>query len=188
VRKLLKYNLVAGFGHFSTGGLHYMPKITVKKRHAIRKSQVTELRDRLADEIGASAEHFRTERIERIETDAPVELFLLDKKPHLMRSDNWVFPTVRGLIERPIPERRVVVDAGAVKFVANGADVMRPGIVSISPDIRAGRPVQIVEERHGKPLAVGVALLDAADMERQEKGKSVKSIHYVGDDVWNLEL
>lgn len=68
---------------------------------------------------------------------------------------------------------------------------MRPGIISISPDIRAGgHPVQVVEERHGKPLAVGgIALLDAADMEQQEKGKSVKSVHYVGgDDLWNLEI
>jgi PUA-domain protein len=165
-----------------------MTKLTVKKRHAIRKSQVTELLDQLEAEIGSSAELFRSDRIERVETDAPVEIYLVDKKPLLIRSDAWVFPTLRGLIEHPIPERRVTVDAGAVKFVANGADIMRPGIVSISPDIRTGRPVQVVEERHGKPLAVGIALLDSADIERQEKGKSVKSVHYVGDDLWNLEL
>ncbi|MFA7197881.1 MAG: RNA-binding protein [Methanoculleus sp.] len=165
-----------------------MPKITVKKRHVIRKSQITELLDRLANEIGPSAELFRSDRIERVETDASVELYLVDKKPLLMASGEWAFPTLRGLVEHPIPERRVTVDAGAIKFVANGADAMRPGIVSIAPDVREGHPVQIVEERYGKPLAVGVALLDAADMERQEKGKSVKSIHYVGDDIWNLEI
>ncbi|WP_292519098.1 RNA-binding protein [Methanoculleus sp.] len=165
-----------------------MPKITVKRRHAIRKSQITELLDRLADEIGASADLFRSDRIERMETDATVELYLIDKKPLLMATETWAFPTLRGLIEHPIPERRVVVDAGAVRFVANGADAMRPGIVSISPDIREGRPVQVVEERYGKPLAIGIALYDAADMEEQEKGKSVKSVHYVGDDIWNLEI
>ncbi len=165
-----------------------MPKITIKKRHVIRKSQITELLDRLADEIGPSADHFRSDRIERAETDASVELYLVDKKPFLMASETWAFPTLRGLVEHPIPERRVVVDAGAVRFVANGADAMRPGIVSISPDVRAGHPVQVVEERYGKPLAIGIALFDAADMERQEKGKSVKSIHYVGDDIWNLEI
>lgn len=165
-----------------------MPKITIKKRHVIRKSQITELLDRLTNEIGASADLFRSDRIERVETDASVELYLVEKKPFLMASETWAFPTLRGLVEHPIPERRVVVDAGAVRFVANGADAMRPGIVSISPDVRAGHPVQVVEERYGKPLAVGLALLDAADMERQEKGKSVKSIHYVGDDIWNLEI
>lgn len=165
-----------------------MPKITIKKRHVIRKSQITELLNLLADEIGQSADLFRSDRIERVETDAPIELYLVDKKPLLMASDAWAFPTLRGLVEHPIPERRVVVDSGAVRFVANGADAMRPGIVAISPDVRARHPVQVVEERHGKPLAVGIALLDAADMERQEKGKSVKSVHYVGDDLWNLEI
>ncbi|PKL63406.1 MAG: RNA-binding protein [Methanomicrobiales archaeon HGW-Methanomicrobiales-2] len=165
-----------------------MPKITVKKRHVIRKSQIADLLGRLADEIGASADLFRSDRIERVETDAPVGIYLVDKKPLLIASETWAFPSLRGLIEHPIPERRVVVDAGAVRFVANGADAMRPGIISISPDIREGHPVQIVEERYGKPLAIGIALLDAADMERQEKGKSVKSVHYVGDDIWNLEI
>ncbi|MDN7011982.1 DUF1947 domain-containing protein [Methanoculleus sp. FWC-SCC3] len=165
-----------------------MPKITVKKRHVIRKSQISELLERLTDEIGASADLFRSERIERAETVASVGIYLVDKKPLLMGTEDWTFPTLRGLVEHPIPERRVVVDSGAVRFVANGADAMRPGIVSISPDVRAGHPVQVVEERHGKPLAVGIALLDAADMERQEKGKSVKSVHYVGDDLWNLEV
>lgn len=165
-----------------------MSKFTVKKRHVIRKSQIARLLDQLAEEIGSSAELFRSDRIERIETDAPVDIFLVDKKPLLMATDTWTFPTLRGLIEHPIPERRVVVDTGAVRFIANGADAMRPGITSISPDIRAGRPAQIVEERYGKPLAVGVALFDADDMKRQEKGKSVRSIHHVGDDIWNLEI
>ena len=165
-----------------------MSKFTVKKRHVIRKSQIARLLDKLAEEIGPSAELFRSDRIERVETDAPVGIYLVDKKPLLMATDTWTFPTLRGLVEHPVPERRVVVDTGAVRFVANGADAMRPGIVSISPDIRAGRPVQVVEERYGKPLAVGIALFDAADMEQQEKGKSVRSIHHVGDDIWNLEI
>ncbi|NLA99831.1 MAG: RNA-binding protein [Methanomicrobiales archaeon] len=165
-----------------------MPKITVKKRHVIRKSQISDLLRRLTDEIGSSADLFRSDRIERVETDASVEIYLVNKKPLLMGTEAWGFPTLRGLIEHPISERRVVVDTGAVGFVANGADVMRPGIVSISPDVRVGRPVQVVEERHGKPLAVGIALFDAADMERQEKGKAIKNVHYVGDDLWNLEI
>lgn len=165
-----------------------MSKFSIKKRHVIRKSQITELLDRLADEIGASANLFRSDRIEWAETDAPVTIYLVDKKPLLMATGDWAFPTLRGLLEHPIPERRVVVDTGAVRFVANGADIMRPGIVEISADVRHGRPVQVVEERHGKPLAVGVALLDAADMEQQERGKSVRSVHHVGDDIWNLEV
>jgi len=165
-----------------------MPQITVKKRHVIRKSQVAELMKHLGEEIGSSADLFRSERIERVETDVPFEIYLVERKPLLMGTADWAFPSLPGLVERPIPERRVVVDSGAVRFVVNGADIMRPGIVSITSDVRAGHPVQVVDERHSKPLAVGIALFDAADMEKQEKGKSVKNIHHVGDDLWNLEV
>ena len=44
-----------------------MPKITIKKRHVIRKSQITELLNLLADEIGQSADLFRSDRIERVD-------------------------------------------------------------------------------------------------------------------------
>jgi Predicted RNA-binding protein (contains PUA domain) len=55
-------------------------------------------------------------------------------------------------------------------------------------DVTAGKPVQIVDERHGKPLALGIALFDAADLLAQEKGKISRTWHYVGDDIWNLEF
>ncbi len=75
-----------------------MPKITVKKRHVIRKSQISELLERLTGEIGgASADLFRSDRIERVETDAPVGIYLVDKKPLLMGTDDWTFPTCGGV-------------------------------------------------------------------------------------------
>ena len=105
-----------------------------------------------------------------------------------METKGVVFPTLRGLLEHPFTERKIVVDSGAVPFVAKGADVMRPGITSISPDVRAGCPVQVVEEKYGKPLAVGIALFDAAQMQEKENGKVVKTIHFVGDEIWVLEF
>lgn len=76
----------------------------------------------------------------------------------------------------------MVVDAGAVPFIANGADVMGPGIVYADPDIMAGDLVVILEERHKKPLAVGRALRSGQEMKGE--GKAVKSIHHVGDRLW----
>ena len=159
-----------------------------KKRHSIRKSQITPLFASLEAEIGASASLFRSERVELLETSAGIVVYLIDRKPQLMERNGWVFPTLKGLLEHPFPERRVVVDAGAVPFVVNGADIMRPGIVSVSDDIRSGKPVQVVEERHGKPLAVGTALFDSDELRQKTTGKVVKTIHYIGDDLWNLEF
>lgn len=165
-----------------------MARITGKKRHSIRKSQITSLYAALEDEIGASASLFRSERVELLETSAGTVVYLIDRKPQLMERDGWVFPTLKGLLEHPFPERRVVVDAGAVPFVVNGADIMRPGIVSLSDDIRSGKPVQVVEERHGKPLAVGTSLFDSGELRQKTTGKVVKTIHHIGDDLWNLEF
>jgi PUA domain protein len=82
----------------------------------------------------------------------------------------------------------VVVDTGAVPYVVNGADIMRPGVTSVSDDILAGKPVQVVEERYGKPLAIGIALYNTTELREKNSGKVVKTIYHVGDELWNLEM
>jgi len=165
-----------------------MAKIIGKKRHSIRKSLIAPLYSALEKEIGTSALLFRSERVELLETSAGIVLYLIDKKPQLIEQEGWVFPTLKGLLEHPFPERRVVVDTGAIPYVVNGADVMRPGIVSVSDDILTGKPVQVVEERHGKPLAIGIALFNTDELRKKTSGKVVKTIYYVGDELWNLEF
>ncbi len=165
-----------------------MKKIVVKKRHSIRKNQGQDLLSRLKDQIGPSEKLFHADMIEVIETNAEVSLFLVAKKPLLMDTGHWVFPTLKGALQFPFPERRVAVDAGAIPFVVNGADIMRPGIVSLTDDVKADAPVQIVDERHGKPLAIGIALFDAPAMRASATGKMVKNFHHVGDEIWELEI
>ncbi|MDD1690129.1 MAG: RNA-binding protein [Methanoregula sp.] len=165
-----------------------MKKIVVKKRHSIRRSQAQDLLARLAEQIGPSANLFHAEMIEVLETTANVSLFMVNKKPLLLATEDWVFPTLKGALQSPFPERRVVVDAGAIPFVVNGADIMRPGIVSVTDDVKANAPVQIVDERHGKPLAIGISLFDAPDLRASSAGKMVKKFHHVGDEIWNIEI
>jgi PUA-domain protein len=154
-----------------------MKKIIAKKRHSIRKSQGQDLLARLAEQIGPSAKLFHADMIEVLETNADVSLFLVNKKPLLMDTGVWVFPTLKGAVQCPFPERRVAVDAGAIPYVINGADIMRPGIVSVTDDVKAGCPVQIVDER-----------FDAPDIRASTAGKMVKKFHHVGDEIWNLEI
>ena len=165
-----------------------MKKIVVKKRHSIRKSQGADLLLRLEEQIGSSANLFRADMIEVLETNADVSLFMVAKKPLLMDTGAWVFPTLKGAVQIPFPERRVTVDAGAIPYVVNGADIMRPGIVAVTDDVKAGCPVQIVDERHGKPLAIGISLFDAPDLRAGTAGKMVKKFHHIGDEIWTLEI
>ncbi|MDD1703054.1 MAG: RNA-binding protein [Methanoregula sp.] len=165
-----------------------MKKIVVKKRHSIRKSQAQDLMTRLEEQIGQSAALFHSDMIEVIETNADVALYLVNKKPLLMDAGDWVFPTLKGAVQIPFPERMVTVDAGAIPYVVNGADVMRPGIVTVTDDIVTKGPVQIADERHRKPLAIGVSIMTGSEIRASASGKMVKNFHHVGDELWNLEL
>jgi PUA domain protein len=165
-----------------------MGKIIARKRHSIRKAQISILEQRLRSEIGEAALEFFGDPVEIVETNTSLQLFLSCRKPVLMEDNGILFPTIRGALEYPFPQRKLVVDAGAVPYVVNGADVMRPGVVAITDDIRAGSPVQIAEERHGKVIAIGVALFGASEMRSMLTGKVCRNIHHVGDDIWNLEL
>ena len=80
-----------------------MKKITVKKRHSIRKSQGTDLLARLEEQIGPSAALFRADMVEVLETNAEISLFMVNKKPFLMDNGTWVFPTLKGAVQCPFP-------------------------------------------------------------------------------------
>jgi len=64
-----------------------------------------------------------------------------------------------------------VVDMGAIKFVTNGADIMRPGITEIDPTIKKGDIVRVADETHDRILAVSQAMFDATEMEKKHPGK-----------------
>jgi len=124
----------------------------------------------------------RKASLERAITNENIDLIFVDGRPLLMIEEGQPFFTVLGAIELMPKKRLVEVDAGAVRFIANGADVMNPGIVQADVEIAAGDLVIIVEEIHKKPLAIGRALIAGSEMKGE--GKAVKSLHHVGDQIW----
>ena len=117
----------------------------------------------------------------------PFRVILVDGKAIALVVGDRPALTVRGLIAYRPTKRSVTVDMGAVKFVYNGADIMAPGIVEADPGIAVGNLVWVRDERNRQPLAVGEALMSGSEMAASEKGKAVKSIHHVGDDLWALD-
>ncbi len=81
---------------------------------------------------------------------------------------------------------RIVVDMGAIPHVAGGADVMAPGVRTIKGVFSAGQLVVVVDEKHGKHLAVGKGLSDSIALGIAKKGKVVENLHYVGDPIWEI--
>jgi len=77
----------------------------------------------------------------------------------------------------------LTVDMGAVKFVCNGAKVMRPGITGFD-SFKKGDIVVVKDQAHGKALAAGVALEDSEAAKGMTKGYVVDNLHYISDKMW----
>jgi PUA domain protein len=155
----------------------------VKSRHHLRSDEIRSLTGAIAEGLGVDVEGDSFERVELRDSD--LDVVLVDGDPSVVHFDGEPFLTVRGANAFP-PERRIVtVDAGAVSFVSDGADVMRPGIVEADGVIESGDLVVVAEETHGKVLAVGRALADGDDM-LGDAGKVVESLHHVGDDLYEF--
>ncbi|MBU6998490.1 MAG: RNA-binding protein [Theionarchaea archaeon] len=162
----------------------------IKKRHDLKSSKVKDLKNQVREELG---EEFLPlldgNRFEICTTDTDINLIVVDGTPVLMKK-KVLFPTLRAFVDtdcRTI-KHHVTVDMGAVPYVTNGADVMRPGITEIDASLEAGDFVIITEERHGKPLAVGETLYSSREIIDMDQGKVIKTIHYVGDRMWKLTL
>ena len=161
-------------------------EIHIRSRHYLRSNNVKKILKELKkmfDPLDIDAA-FKGKRFELLKT-GPYDIILVEDEPMIFMPDGEPFLTVKGALSTKPNQRVVVVDAGATRFVVNGADVMRPGIAQADPGIEAGDLVIVVEELHKKALAIGRALVSGDDM-LGESGKAVKSIHYVGDTLWNI--
>ena len=157
----------------------------VKSRHHLRSDDVAEIEDTLSASLGVDLDGDSYELVEL--ADSEFDVVLVDGELLVLYVDDEPFLTVRGANEHPPSKGVVTVDAGAISFVSNGADVMRPGIVEADPDIAEGDLVAIQEETHGKVLAIGRALVAGDDMVG-DSGKVVESVHHVGDELYEFSV
>jgi len=159
--------------------------IHLRKRHRLRRKEIKAISESLDSILCESC--FSTEdTIDKADIDR-FQVLLVDGEILGMIVDDVPFLTVKGLLKFRPSKRYVTIDMGAVQFIYNGADVMSPGIVDADPEIAAGDIVWIRDVRNLQPLAVGKALMSGAEMKEGQSGKAVKSLHHVGDDIWNYE-
>ena len=118
-----------------------------------------------------------------IETVKSSQIIFVDGQPMAFRSGGTLLPvlTNSAALER-IP--RVTVDMGAVPHVVGGADIMAPGIRKVQGTFGEKQLVVIIDEKHGKSLAVGLALMNSETLSSAKKGKVITNLHYVGDEIW----
>lgn len=153
-------------------------------RHFLKEREAKELVLDFSQRIKVDAERLfgSKPRVEVNEVEV-AEIFIIDGKPLLAKSGGTLFPTLAFDEVFPFLPK-IVVDMGAVPYICKGADVMAPGVVSIDGDFKENDLVIIVDERHGKPLMIGVALFDSQGVKNLKHGKIVRNIHHVGDKLW----
>ena len=155
-------------------------------RHFLKEKEARQLLLDFSKKLRVNAERMIGTRPKIEVTQTPVaEIYVIDGKPVLAKSDDTLFPTLMfDELLSSLP--KITVDMGAVPYVCNGADVMAPGIVQIEGEFEKNDFLLVVDKRYGKSLAIGVALFDSKAMKTTKQGKILKNVHYVGDRLWKL--
>lgn len=99
-----------------------------------------------------------------------------------------IFPTVHEEYNRKLLDElpALVVDMGAVPYIARGAGVMRPGITDFRGEFRRGELLVIRDERNLKPLSISIALEGSEKCKEMSRGKVAENIHHVNDRIWRF--
>ena len=163
----------------------------IKKRRPVRRKHIAPLLKDLEDALGIdlAVDGAFLEMADY----GPWKMVLVDRVPlavELMSPDDErvVFLTLRGFLSHPCEKRFVEVDHGAIPFLMKGADCMVAGIHGADESIIEGDLVWVRDQQHKRPLAIGWAKKDGNSLVKELKGKGLKNIHWVGDELWEMEL
>ena len=152
------------------------------KIKTLSKSDIKKLNNQL-NELYNIEPLSKKDKVQLVE--ANVKYFKINNEILFFYYDDLVVPTLKNLLKQNFL-KKITVDMGAVKFVCSGADIMRPGITDVEDNIKENEIISIIDEKNKQPLAIGTVLFNTEDLRKQEKGKSIKNIHYAGDEIWKL--
>jgi predicted ribosome-associated RNA-binding protein Tma20 len=203
------------FPEFLFGKKKSVPEdVQTRIKAALNANFEEDIISRLRAEIGASAELFQGRKIEIISSfPREMQSFLLlqprihniyfvDKRPLLMEINEMVFPTLQGLRTHRFIERSVFVKEDAKVHITGvpqfnprfgiagppigQCNMERRDVYDVTQDVKANRPVQIVDKKSGEVLGVGIAMFDAGGIETGGSPivEVVKVIHSRGDPLY----
>ena len=157
-----------------------------QRRYSLKSKQAKQLLNEISGRLNVNVEDFfgAKANVEIVESSIG-DVYLVNDKPLFFKIEKKVLPTLlfQGFVSQA---PKVVVDMGAIPYICNGADVMAPGIVRVEGEFGTEDLVLIVDEKHGKPLAVGETLHDSESVRDAKQGAVIKNVHFVSDKIWNL--
>ena len=161
------------------------------KRQYLSKKDIRQLAKQVDDNLRKLLED--AESVEMWEIDEKLTLYIIDGKPLFAKTrvklgeeelEKYI-PLLTAFYLSNITYPYVKVDDGAVPHILNGADVMRPGIKEFSGEFSKG-DIVAVQDFKGRTIAVTIALLPKNEIEKMQKGKVLKNVHYLGDKLSKL--
>jgi PUA domain protein len=165
--------------------------VRIKHRTQLRSKELRQLLERFEEQPNLIHQALR----EGPSGKVPVERFVLKDKSQLffVEGELWLFdlqgeliPGLPSLISANVQLPQVVVDMGAVPHIANGADVMAPGILTVEDQLAVGDFAVVIDQKNRVPIAVGRVLLAPEVILEAKKGRALETLHYVGDQLWKL--
>ena len=153
-----------------------------QRRTPIKRKEAKEIiRAAAAFHVQVAEAEFELAEIMQVGED---RLLLLDRSPTLlMLRSGEIVPHARAvgtLVICPI----VRVDERAVPHILGGADVMVPGIVA-HDEFEAGEAVAVLTQS-GRTVGTGVALMGSEELANSNKGRAIRMVHTVGDEIWKV--
>ncbi len=162
----------------------------IKKRYFLSNKDKKKLIDQLSLTFGDSANQFinKADKLEYGKAVDGREFIFKDNKIWFFYYEKVLLPTIICLRQIKHSLLRITVDIGAIKFLLNGADVMAPGITFFDKEIKKDDFLVVTEEQKGTIIALGQALVDYSTFAEKRKGKVVKNIHHLKDELWDFVL
>ena len=159
---------------------------TKYRRYSLKSKKAKQILNEVSERLKVNVETFFGSKanVEVVVADVG-KIYLVSGKPLFFKIGEKTLPTL--LFSDFISHApKIVVDMGAVPYVCNGADIMAPGIVRVEGEFRKDDFVLVVDEKHGKPIALGESLIDAETARKTRQGVVVHTVHFVSDKIWNF--
>lgn len=158
--------------------------VKIKNRHRLKAKDIKKLQNDLL--LSFDSVFFSDKSSVEIGDFDDIKMVFVDGEPSFMFHENKLIFTLHGINKYNPKKNFVIVDMGAVKYITSGADVMAPGIVDADKNIKENDQVWICDEKHHKPLAIGIAIMTGEQMINGKTGKAIRTIHYIGDKLWSF--
>lgn len=159
---------------------------TITRRYYLKKREKQLLFKKISKmlEINADDVFNIKSQIEAVATGKH-KIFIIAGSPNFAESEEEFFPTLYFQSKLSLFPK-VIVDMGAVPYVCNGADLMSPGIVKIEGVFTDKKLVIVLDEKNKKPIAIARAIYNSDALKTIVRGRVLKNLHYISDDIWNF--